>query len=122
MINNFLAQENSYKINLLESKVEESAEIADLDFCEINDITLGFYLALSEIYPEPCGAFQMERIAKIVNGWIPLTFFAKSSVLDVWLGSEYVSVYLGFAFFNYLQLKLLHWIFQESFECDWYFI
>ena len=68
MINNFLAQENSYKINLLKSKVEESAEIADLDFCEINNITLGFYLALSEIYPEPCGAFQMERIAKIVNG------------------------------------------------------
>ena len=68
MINNFLAQENSYKINLLKSKVEESAEIADLDFCEINDITLGFYLALSEIYPGPCGAFQMKRIAKIVNG------------------------------------------------------
>lgn len=68
MINNFLVQENSYKIKLLKSKVEESAEIADLLFCEINYITLGFYLVLSEIYPEPCEAIQMERIAKIVSG------------------------------------------------------
>ena len=68
MINNFLAQENSYKIKLLKSKVEESAEIAYLFFCEINHITLGFYLVLSEIYPKPCGVFQMERIAKIVIG------------------------------------------------------
>ena len=31
---------------------------------------------------------KMERFAKMVNGWKPLTIFAKSSILYVWLGSE----------------------------------
>ena len=33
----------------------------------------------------------MELFGKIVNGFSPLTIFAKSYVLDVWLGSEYAS-------------------------------
>ena len=33
----------------------------------------------------------MEIFAKIVDGFQPLTILAKSSILDVWLGSEYVS-------------------------------
>ena len=28
---------------------------------------------------------------KILNGWNPLTIFVESSILDVWLGSEYSS-------------------------------
>ena len=32
----------------------------------------------------------MENFAKIVNGWKPLTIFAKHSILDVWQDSEYV--------------------------------
>ena len=30
----------------------------------------------------------MRRFAKIANGWKPLNIFTKSSILDVWLGSE----------------------------------
>ena len=29
---------------------------------------------------------------KIINGWKPITMFVKSSILDVWQGSEYTSV------------------------------
>ena len=35
----------------------------------------------------------MERFTKIANGWILLTVFEKSSILEVWVGSEYVSHY-----------------------------
>ena len=35
----------------------------------------------------------MELFMEIVNGWKLLTIFAKSSILDIWLGSEYASVY-----------------------------
>ena len=34
---------------------------------------------------------KMDLLAKIVNGWKPLTIFAKPFILDVWLGSEYAS-------------------------------
>ena len=33
----------------------------------------------------------MERFAKIVNAFQPLTIFEKWSILDVWQGSEYAS-------------------------------
>ena len=33
----------------------------------------------------------MEHFAKIVNGFNPLTIFAKRSILDIRLGSEYAS-------------------------------
>ena len=36
----------------------------------------------------------MEIFAKIVNNWKPFIIFAKSSILDARLGSEYASVYL----------------------------
>ena len=34
----------------------------------------------------------MERFADVINGFQPLTIFAKHSILDVWQGSEYFSV------------------------------
>ena len=34
---------------------------------------------------------MMQRFAKIVNKWKPLTIFAKHSSFDVWQGSEYAS-------------------------------
>ena len=40
---------------------------------------------------EPCQRFQMECLAKIVNGFQPLTTFAKRSILKVWRGSECAS-------------------------------
>ena len=33
----------------------------------------------------------MKLFVKIVYGWKPLTIFAKSFILDVWIGSEYNS-------------------------------
>ena len=33
-----------------------------------------------------------ELLAKVVNGFQPLTVFARNSVLDVWEGSEYASI------------------------------
>ena len=36
-----------------------------------------------EAYSEPCQTSKIELFAKIVNGFQPLTIFAKSSVLDV---------------------------------------
>ena len=33
----------------------------------------------------------MERLVNIVNGFKPLSIFARSSILDVWQGAEYAS-------------------------------
>ena len=46
------------------------------------------------MHSEPSQTSKMEIYAKIVNGRELLTIFAKSFILDVWLGSEYVSVYI----------------------------
>ena len=46
------------------------------------------------VYLEPCETSKMEHLAKIVKGCQPLTIFAKSSVLDVGLGSECSSGFL----------------------------
>ena len=45
----------------------------------------------SDAHSEPSEASKMEVFAKIVSNWKPLTVFIKSSMLDVWLGSEYAS-------------------------------
>ena len=42
-----------------------------------------------EPYSEPCQTYKMELFAKIFNGFPPLTVLAKSSILDIWLGSKY---------------------------------
>ena len=57
--------------------------IADLIFCETNGITSNFYLASSAAYIESCQISKMECFAKIANGWILLTVFTKSFILDV---------------------------------------
>ena len=41
-----------------------------------------------ELYSEPSQISKMELSAKIMNGWNPLTFFAKSSILEVPIQSE----------------------------------
>ena len=43
----------------------------------------------------------MELFVKIVNGWQPLTIFAKSSILDVCQGSEYAYV-TNMLFYSYI--------------------
>ena len=45
----------------------------------------------TQTYSQPCLAFRIEAFAKLNNGFKPLTSFARSTILDVWLGSEYAS-------------------------------
>ena len=54
-----------------------------------------FCLVLSEAHLQPCETLYMERFGQIVNGWIQSIKFAKSSILDVWISSEYMSDYIG---------------------------
>ena len=42
-----------------------------------------------EAYTEPRRTSKMKYFSKIANGWKPLAIFAKSSILDVRLGSDY---------------------------------
>ena len=51
-----------------------------------------FTLYSVEAYLKPCQESKMKAFLKIVNVFQSLTIFAKSSILDVWQGSEYVSV------------------------------
>ena len=46
----------------------------------------------TETYLEPCQISKMECFAKIINGFQPLTIFARRSILDVRQGSMYFSV------------------------------
>ena len=46
---------------------------------------------------------RMALFTKIMNGWKPLTFSAKSFILDILLGTENAS---GFTVFNYFHQKL----------------
>ena len=94
MINNSIAQSNNFKTNI-KLKWKKSAEIADLIFCEINGIAPSFYLALSEAYSESSRTSKMGRFLKNSQR-LNTVVFEKISVLDVWLGSEYVSDYPGF--------------------------
>ena len=45
----------------------------------------------AEAYSEPCQTSILVLFVKIVNRWLSLTVFAKSSILDILQGSEYVS-------------------------------
>ena len=55
--------------------------------------TSSMFKTYPEAYLDACQTSKMERFAKIVNGWIPFTIFAKCSILDVWQGSEYAPPY-----------------------------
>ena len=47
----------------------------------------------SHAYSETCQTLKMKFFTKIVNGFQTLTIFAKSSIVNIWQGSEYVSGY-----------------------------
>ena len=92
------------------------------------------YYFMSEMYLKPSQTSKMKLLAKVVNtsrdvfrtvfsiqnviktselmnGWKPLTFSTKSSILDTLLGPENTS---GFTVFNYFHLppshpKILKW-------------
>ena len=46
---------------------------------------------IPETHFESIQTSKMELFAVIVHGFQPLTIFARSFILDVWLGSEYAS-------------------------------
>ena len=46
---------------------------------------------ISEVHLEPSQRSKMELFVDIVRGWKKLTNFEESSVLDIWLCSEYAS-------------------------------
>ena len=48
---------------------------------------------MAEAYLELSHISKMELFVKIVKCWKPLTIFSKSSILYVWLGSQYSSVW-----------------------------
>ena len=43
------------------------------------------------MYTEPCQTSNMDCFAKIGFGFLPLTIFAKCSILDIRQGSEHIS-------------------------------
>ena len=45
----------------------------------------------TKVHSKPCQTAEMELFAKIVKNEKPFTIFAKTSILDVWQGSEYAS-------------------------------
>ena len=47
---------------------------------------------MSEACSEPYQTSKTKLFAETVNSWKPLTILVKSSILDVWLGSEYTTV------------------------------
>ena len=51
--------------------------------------------AFSEAYSEPSQTSKMELFVKIINGWKPLTFLTKSSILDVRPGFDYASTFFS---------------------------
>ena len=53
-----------------------------------------FLQVASEATSESCQTFMMEIFVKIVKNEKPFTIFAKSSILDVWQGSEYTSEFV----------------------------
>ena len=62
-----------------------------------------------EAYSETSGTSTMEFFAKIVNGFQLLTIFAKSSLLDVRLGSEYASDSYYFELINKSEIYFADW-------------
>ena len=66
----------------------------------------------SEWHLEPCQTSKTEHFATRVNGWKLLTIFAKSSILDVWQGSEYASPWV--LFFIIMMYAVLYAFWSEK--------
>ena len=48
-------------------------------------------LVITKVHLGPCQTSKMERFAKLVSSFQPLSIFAKRSILDIWQGSGYAS-------------------------------
>ena len=49
-------------------------------------------ISAPKTYPESSQTSKLKYFTKIIHVWKLLTFFAKRSIIDVWLSSEYTSV------------------------------
>ena len=54
-------------------------------------MVLMFRFTDPEAYSKTCQTSKMKLFVNMVNDYKPLNIFAKSSMLDVWQGSEYAS-------------------------------
>ena len=54
-----------------------------------NHINVSHLVSIPEMYSGLFQTSKMKIFVKIVNGWKSLSIFPKSSILDVWLASEY---------------------------------
>ena len=74
----------------VEFVIKNNSSTRDNDMkIKLNENASGFFLVSSKAYSQSLETTNMDCIAKIVKGSIPSTVFAKSSILDAWLGSEY---------------------------------
>ena len=67
----------------------------------------------SEAYSEHCQTSNMELFAKIVNSFLSLTIFAKSSILDVWQGFEYNSDLFHWLMYSVVRFHVGHFELKE---------
>ena len=92
-------------------------------FCIKYSRILGNIEIDAEAYSEPCQTTKMSIFTKIVNGWKPLTIFAKSSIFDIWveirenMGPKFVNKCDIFyiIYVVYLFRKMLNWPKEISF-------
>ena len=59
----------------------------------------------AEVYSKPSQLIKVESFPKMAIRWKPLTIFAKNSILDVWLGSEYASKKISIFFLSVFFFK-----------------
>lgn len=88
--------------------------IYDLVICIISDAFITIFWGITEVYSKPCRTSKIRYFAKIVGRWKPLTIFAKSCILDLWQGSEYIS-----AVRCVLVKQLLNWISISGLQRKW---
>ena len=114
---NYLAQKMNFRVNTKYNTCV-TAELGDYDpalhtegfISEFrfvpNQVKIWFYWAVVEAYSEPCQTSNMEFFRKIIIDFHSSTGLAKSSILDVWQGSEYASVLIVSEFKAYLILHV----------------
>ena len=80
------------------------------------------FTILPMAYSKPSQISKTEFFAKTVSSWKPLKKFAKSSILDVWLGSEYTSDFNGSLhiiwYFSIEKLDFILWLGEKIFYLD----
>ena len=106
------------------SKIEfknKFAEIAVLIFCELNDNTPVLFNFIIGTWSKPSEKNNMSCFAKIVDDWIQSTIFAKSSILDGSMISEYVwnyRLWIRLCFFLLVLSLSINKFQKQSFKVD----